>query len=283
MSKVGDSKNLQLLYILTYADINGVGGDTYNSFNAKLLHDLYIHSLEVSENNDRITDAKKRVLAEKKVQNLEEFKTLPKTVQTKILRIESNLFFFKNRSEKILEIAKKAIETEDYSYTIGNDTLLTIEIFRRIPLNIGYLLATMSHLDVGSMEIITLFDDIKYFKIEFVSNVDASALFEIEENIKNAFDMSRHIPLKSVVIKPTEITIDCEHSLTHAEINVQTSNQKGLLAYIMSCFEELNINIVSAKIHSSKHKVRDTFLMQKQNDLCNNVTKIYELLTKTEA
>ena len=284
MSKVGDSKNLKLLYILTYADINGVGGDTYNSFNAKLLRDLYRHSLEVSENSDRITDAKKRIIIEKKVQALEEFKELPKTLQTKILRIESNIFFFKNRPEEIMQIAKKAIATkEEYSYSIVNEKSLTIEIFRKIPLNIGYLLATLSHLDVGSMEIITLFDEIKYFKIEFVSSVDASALFAIEESINNAFDMSRHTPLKSVVIKPNEITIDCEHSLTLAELNVQTSNQKGLLAYIMSCFEELNINIVSAKIHSSKHKVRDTFLMQKQNDICNNVDKIYELLTKSEA
>ena len=50
---------------------------------------------------------------------------------------------------------------------------------------------------------------------------------------------------------------------------------------MMDCFEKLNINIVTAKIHSNKHKVRDIFLMDKQHDICNNVTKIYELLTDT--
>ena len=51
----------------------------------------------------------------------------------------------------------------------------------------------MSHLDVASMEIFTLFDGIKYFKIEFIENVDGNELIEVEEIVKNAFDMSRHV------------------------------------------------------------------------------------------
>lgn len=280
MSSLKDTKNLQLLYILTYADINGVGGDTYNSFNSKLLNDLYVSALEVSENSNRITDAKKRVNIEKRVRRQEEFKELPKLLQTKIIRIESNLFFFKHSPIDIIKIAKKANETKEFNYSIHTEGSLSIEIYRRIPLNISYLLATLSYLDVGSMEIITLFDDIKYFKIEFIKNVEGSELVEVEEIINNAFDMSRHVELNDIHITRKEITMDCEHSLTHAELNVNTTNQRGLLAYIMDCFEKLNINIVSAKIHSTKHKVRDTFLMGKQNDICNNTDKIYELLTK---
>ena len=167
MSKVGDSKNLQLLYILTYADINGVSHATFNSFNSKLLHDLYKSALEVSENSDRITDATKRLNREKKVQNLEKFKTLPSILQKKILRVESNLFFFKHTPADIINIALKAKDTKEYSYEISTEKSLTIEIYRKIPINIGYLLATLSRLDVGSMEIFTLFDGLKYFKIEF--------------------------------------------------------------------------------------------------------------------
>ncbi len=130
------------------------------------------------------------------------------------------------------------------------------------------------------MEIFTLFDEVKYFKIEFIQNVQESEILEIEQIIQNAFDMKRSLQLVNIEIKREEISIDCEHSKTHAEINVHTSNQKGLLAYIMNCFESLGINIVTAKIHSSKYKVRDTFLMEKQNEICNNVDNIYELLTK---
>ncbi len=280
MSNVKDSKNLKLLYILTYADINGVGGNTYNTFSSKLLYDLYKSALEISQNSQRITDASKRMTIEKRVKNSDEFKSLPKLLQTKLLRVESNLFFFKHTPLDIVKIAKKAKETLEYDYSIHAEHSLSIEIYRKVPLNVGYLLATLSHLNVASMEIFTLFDEVKYFKIEFIKNVSGNELIEIEEIVKNAFDMSKYVKLKQVEIHKKEIIIDCEHSLTHAEVSINTKNQIGLLAYIMDCFEKLHINIVTAKIHSTKHKVRDSFLMDKQNNICNNVEKIYELLTK---
>jgi [protein-PII] uridylyltransferase len=279
MSKVKDTKNLQLLYIVTYADISGVGGNIYNSFNSKLLYDLYQSALEISQNIGRITDATKRINIEKRVQKLEEFKTLPRLFQNKILRVESNLFFFKHTPQDIVKIAQKAKQTQKYDFSLHNNNSLSIEICRKIPLNIGYLLATLSHLDVGSMEIFTLFDDIKYFKIEFMKNIDGNELVEVENIIDKAFLTVGNVEHKNIKILRDEIEIDCEHSLTHAEISVKTKNQQGLLAYIMDIFEQLNINIVTAKIHSTKHKVKDSFLMEKQNDICNNVDKIYELLT----
>jgi len=280
MSKVEDSKNLKLLYILTYADINGVGGDTYNSFNSKLLYDLYKSALEIAENTERITDAKKRLIIEKRVQKYPNFLTLPRLMQKKILNIESNLFFFKHSVDEILDIATIARGINTYDFKIKNQNSLTIEIYRKIPINIGYLLATLAHLNVASMEIFTLFDEVKYFRIDFIKNVSGNELVEVQEIIDSSFDMTQEITLRDVAIKKSEIKIDCEHSLTHAELSVHTKNQKGLLSYIMSIFEELSINIVTAKIHSSKYKVRDSFLMEKQNNICDNSNKIIRLLTK---
>ena len=282
MSNIVTSKNLKILYVLTYADINGVAGDTYNSFNSKLLLDLYKSALEISENTNRITDAKKRSNIEKRVKNLTEFKDLSSIMQKKILRIESNLFFFKHTPIDIVKIAKVAKGIDNYTFNMHHEKSLTIELYRKIPLNISYLLATLSHLDVGSMEIFTLFDDIKYFKIEFQQTVDGNELIEVEDIIHSAFDMTKEVNLQNIHLEERCITIDCDHSLTHAEINVQTTNQRGLLAYIMDMFEKLNINIVTAKIHSTKHKVKDSFLMEKQHDICDNTDKIYELLINEE-
>ncbi len=279
MSNIEDAKNLKLLYLLTYADINGVGGEIYNSFNSRLLFDLYTHALEVAQNRDRITDAKKRLIIESRVKNLQEFKELPSILQKKLLTIESNLFFFKHTAPDIIHIVKLARETKEYSFSVKNEHSLSIEILRRRPLNIGYLLATLAHLQVASMEIFTLFDDIKYFKIEFIKNVDSNVLVEVQDIIDNAFDMDRDVPLKEVSIKTDEITLECEHSLTHAELTIHTANQTGLLAYIMHKLEKLQINVVTAKIHSSKYKVRDSFLIQKQNKICNNVENIYKSLS----
>lgn len=280
MSKIGDVKNLQLLYILTYADINGVGKNVFNSFNAKLLRDLYNSSMEIAQNSDRITDAKKRLIIERRVRNLEEFKELPKTLQKKILTIESNLFFFKHTPQDIVKIAKISRDIQDYSIRTGTKPSLNIEIIRKIPLNISYLLAKLAHLNVASMEIFTLFDDVKYFKIEFIDTVNENEIVALEEIILNAFDMARSASVEHIQLQEEEIKIDCEHSLTHAEININTSNQKGLLAYILNRFEKLGINIVTAKIHSTKNRANDTFLISNKNNICNNNAEIYEALTQ---
>ncbi|MBN2816739.1 MAG: HD domain-containing protein [Campylobacterales bacterium] len=280
MSKLEDAKNLTLLYIHTYADINGVSGATFNSFNSKLLHDLYVSALEVAQNSTQITDAKKRLNIEKRVQNLAEFKALPKTLQKRTLNVESNLFFFKHTPQDILRIVQKAQETKLYSYNVNNETSLSLEIIRKIPLNLGFLLASLSHYSVANMEIFTLFDDVKYFKIDFMEKVDSELLDEIEQILEAAFDMGRVVKLKEIHLKREEITVDCEHSLTHAELTIQTANQPGLLAYVMDAFEQLKINIVTAKIHSTKYKARDSFLMDKNGDICNNAEAVYKLLTR---
>ena len=280
MSKIKDTKNLDLLYILTYADITGVGGDTYNSFNAKLLLDLYKNALEISENSQRITDATKRLTIEKRVQKNKDFKTLTKLQQKKILAIESNLFFFKHSADAIMEISKIAREIKEYDFLIKNEKTLTIEILRKVPINIGYLLSVLSHLHIANMEIFTLFDGVKYFRIDFRKNVRGNELVEVQEIIDASFDMGKEVTLRDVVIKKEGISIDCEHSLTHAEISVYTSNQNGLLSFIMHIFEQLGINIITAKIHSTKNRVKDSFLMEKQNMICNNSDKICEMLTK---
>ncbi len=280
MSKIQDTKNLNLLYILTYADINGVGGGTYNSFNSNLLYDLYTNALEISENSERITDAKKRLIVENKIKKNETFQTFSRLQQKKILTIESNLFFFKHSVDEIIEIYKIAKEIKEYNFIIKNRDTLTIEIYRKVPINIGFLLSALANLNVANMEIFTLFDDVKYFRIDFMKNVNGNELVEVQDIIDNSFDMSREVHIYDIEIYKDEIALNCEHSKTHAEVSVQTKNQKGLLAYIMNAFEKLNINIVTAKIHSSKYKVKDSFLIEKQNKLCDNGDKIFELLTK---
>ena len=91
--------------------------------------------------------------------------------------------------------------------------------------------------------------------------------------------MERDIPLQKPVIKPSEITLDCDHSITLAEMTVHTSNQRGLLAYIVHCLEKERINIATAKIDSTKNKARDHFLIEKQNRMCDNAQHLITLLT----
>lgn len=278
MSKIKTPENLTLLYILTYADINGVGNGTYTSFGANLLHELYEASLEIASQNDRITDAIKRVNKEKRLNHDPEFLQLSKIEQKKILAIESNLFFFKHTPADIVTLSKEAFKCQSFTYQLEIERGLVIHIFRRIPLNLGYLLGKLSYLDVASMDIFTLFDGIKYFKIEFLQRPLEGTMEQIQIIVEEAFDMSKKLALPKPIIKASEITLDCDHSIHYAQLNLNTTNQRGLLAYFVQCFDEAEINIATAKIHTNKNMARDHFLIEKQNRMCDNAREIIDKL-----
>jgi [protein-PII] uridylyltransferase len=280
MSNVKTARNLKLLYILTYADITGVGPGTFTSFSAKLLKELYFAAKEIAGQEKRITDATKRLRMERRIEKMEAFKALSKRLQKKILTIESNLFFFKHTPEEIIQIAISSPDVEDYTYKMDMSNGLSIEILRRVPLNLTYLLGKLNYLDVVSMEVFTLFDEIKYFKIDFLKTPTPDMSGSIREIIEDAFDMDKHITLEQPRILPKEVSLDCEHSLAYAELAVHTANQRGLLAFIVQCLDAFEINIATAKIDSTKNKARDHFLIEKQSGICDNTQQIITLLTK---
>ncbi len=281
MSNIKTESNLRMLYILTYADVTGVGPGTWTTFSANLLRELYDEAMEISQQDERISDATKRLTIEKRIKNRENFKALPRTMQKKVLGIESNLFFFKHTPDDIISIANEAREVKAYRYSLNTDSGgLSIQIIRRVPLNVTYLLGKFAYLDVASMEVFTLFDDLKLFEINFLHLPEFDSLEHIEEIIEDAFDMSHKLTLQQPIIKDEEILFDCEHSRTYAQLNINTANQRGLLAYIMNAFDLLDINLASAKIHSTKTRVRDHFLIEKKNKMCDNAPQLISILTK---
>jgi [protein-PII] uridylyltransferase len=63
-------------------------------------------------------------------------------------------------------------------------------------------------------------------------------------------------------------------------MHINTKNKKGLLAFVMDIFNELGIDIVTAKVHTLKNRARDMFLIEKNGNFCHNVEMIIEKLTK---
>jgi len=272
-------KLLDMIYILTYADMNGVGEGTYNSFNERLIKTLYMRSIESLSHTNMLDKAAKRNKKEQTLKKHPDFLALKKSEQKKILQIPSNLLFLRYRPERIVAIAQKGFQTKEYEFLISNDRYLTIELIRSKSFNLGYFLSKLSKLDVVNMDICKLFDDLKYFKIDFSTKVDKEDVVLIEEILHNSFDDSKKSKLHVPVIKKKEIEIDCNHSQSYAMMRLHTVNQKGLLAYIIYMFDELGIDIVSAKIHTLKNSVRDIFLIEKNGNFCHNTDIIIDKLT----
>ena len=279
-SVIGTKKSLDLLFVLTYADINGVGPDTYTTFNSRLLHNLYTNSLDVLDQKDRLSEAAKRLKKEKVLQKNLVFKGLPKLRQKKILSIVSNLFFIKHTTNEILALSSKAADIKDYRYYISNDDILRIEIYRKVPLNISYLLSKLNFMSVVTMDIFTLYNDLKYFRIDFSGNVLEEDIPLIQQIIDHSFDMDKKVKLPDVTIHKEDITLDHEHSKSYASMQIHTQDQKGLLLYIMTIFEEQGLAIATAKIHTIKKKVRDQFLIEKDDNYLENAQRIIKALAK---
>ncbi len=275
-------KLLDMIYIVTYADMNGVGEGTYNSFNAKLIKTLYKQTLAVLGQTTILDETEKRLKKELTLQRNADFQVLSKIQQRKILHIPSNLLFLRYNTKRILAITKKAFETKNYEFSINNDKYLTIEVIRRDDFNLSYLLAKLSSLNVVNMDISKLFDDLKYFKIDFSQTVDAEDIGFIEEMIHNAFKPGKISTPQIPHIDPSEIQIDCEHSKTYAAMHLNCKDQKGLLAYIINIFDDMGIDIATAKIHTLKSRVRDMFLIEKHGNFCHNVETIIDKLTGNE-
>jgi len=275
-------KLLDMIYILTYVDMRGVGGEIYNSFNAKLIRTLYRHALEVLGQTSILDEAAKRTKKEETLKRHKNFRSLKRSQQKKILQMPSNLLFLRYRPERILDICKKAFETEHYNYHISYEKHLTIEIIRTDSINLSYLLGKLSSLEVVNMDISKLFDERKYFKIDFASGITEEEKGMVEQIIIDAFDPTKKSIEHQPLIERKEIEIDCDHSKSYATMYLKSRNQKGLLAYVINLFDELGIDIVTAKVHTLKNRVRDMFLIEKNGNFCHNTELIIEKLTNTE-
>ena len=272
-------KMLDMIYILTYADMSGVGADVYNSFSAKLMRTLYKKSVEVLGETAMLSEAAKREKKEALLKRNSDFLALKKSEQKKILQIPSNLLFLRYHPQRIVDISKKALETKEYTYHISNSDYLTIEIVRATNFNLAYLLSKLSSLDVVNMDICKLFNELKYFKIDFLQKVDESEIILIENYIDDSFIDSKESNTYINAIDKNDITIDCDHSQSYAIMHLKSKDQKGLLAYVIDTFDNLGIDIVTAKIHTLKNRVRDMFLIEKNGNFCHNTDIIIEKLT----
>ncbi|MGB3751327.1 MAG: HD domain-containing protein, partial [Arcobacteraceae bacterium] len=270
---------LQLLYILTYADICSVDQKFYKSSTASLLKELYLQSIPAFDNKELLKMSTRRVAKENTIKKNKLFLECSRLLQKKILHIESNQMYLKYKAQDIIRIAKRAKDAVDWDYSISNKETLSIKITRAVPLNLGYLLGKMQFLNIVSMGIYKLFDDKKFFEIVFNEKLDDEDISFVEEIIKDSFDMTKTVKLNKPTMTKEEISIDCNHTESLALMKINTKDQKGLFSYIAKTFDEFGVEINSAKIQSVKGRANDLILISRDGHFCTNKEKILELLT----
>jgi [protein-PII] uridylyltransferase len=277
-SKIRSAKALKLLYVLTYCDVNAVSSKAFSRFNAKFLRELYELAINAFGQDTLLDEASRRLKKEEILQKNEEFTELASTIKRKILSSPSNLMFFKYSPAQIVKLALLAEKTNDYSYWIENDNHLCINVIRNIDFNVSYLLGKLIVFDLAQMDIFKLYANTKFFKIEFIKKADSGEMGYIETLIKDSFLKEKKVQIKKPSILKGEIKLDCNHSKSLAKITLNAKDQLGLMAYIISLFDEYRIDIASAKIQTIKHRARNLFLIEKDDKVCDNVKNVIELL-----
>ncbi len=278
ISRLRSVKALKMLYILTYCDMKAVNEKIYSPFFSSLLKELYNISLDTFEKEELIDETSRRLRKENSLKKSEEFIKLEKTLQKKILSINSNIFFIKHKPHQIISIASwiNTLKDKEYDYRIDNTDNLTITIIRKNELNIGYLLGKLSSLSVNGMDIFKLYNDIKYFKIDFLEKVDENDIYYINEILEKSFDMSRKIEYNIPKINQQDLIFDCNHSKTYAKMILHTKDQKALMAHVVSVFDEFGVDIATAKIQTIKQRAHNLFLVEKNGKFCDNIEEIKE-------
>ena len=269
---IQDKNSLDILYILTYADIKAVGKGVFNSFKASLLNTLYKNSLEIIQNKELLLVSSKRARKEKLLIKNEKFLSFSKSWQKKVLNSASSQLFIKNSINEIIQIITKMVNTENYQYEIHHNPLSIVIIKKDINFNLGYFLEKLSY-SVRHIAIYKI-ENIKYFKIDF--EIDEIDTYLVQEVIKESFNTQNISYLHKQTIKWENFTLDCNHSKNYLALKLKMRDKKGIIANIMQVMDKYNIDVEDIKISIQKGIVRDILIINKNSGFCEIYEKFLE-------
>ena len=287
-AEVGSAENLQMLYLLTLADLNAVGPGVLNEWKQQLLTDLYQHTAQLLA-SDSPADASNQRLVRRRSELLTMVKQRenPEWWERQIASLPNSCLFAVSAEQIIEELSKlrtlphndavawgRFLPTRNVvEYTVGTYEEITPGIFHRLT---GALSA--QRLQILSAEINTLPEGLVLDRF-YVQDPDFSGvppeerLLQVSRSLMEALkDVSGKPPsfvsrwqdrsqASSTAVKhlPTRVTVDngtAEHSTIVA---VFAYDRMGLLYTITRTLFELELSISRAKIGTHLDQVVDVF------------------------
>ncbi len=285
------SENLKMLYLLTYADIRGVGPDVWSEWKGNLLQELYEKAFQVLERGDfrleasseRVKKAKRTVvdlltdelpvaavkdeLRAMSIRNLlaTPAKLLAEHVRT-LVRLDSQQLLMQVRHEPDSGYTNVIICTYDVPGLFSKIT----GVMAANGLNIlGAQINTSNNgkaldvLQVNSPQRGLITDESRWRKVEddlqqvLSGKVLVTAL--VEKRRKNTSLIDKPKPKSRF---PGRVDIDNEVSADYTVLDVYADDKIGLLYQITSALTELGLYIGVAKISTKADQVADVFYVK---------------------
>lgn len=286
---MGMSENLNMLYLLTFADIKAVGPDVWSEWKGFLLQELYEKAYDVLERgNFRLEKRSEKVRNRKrKVVALLEEDFGAKVVKD-ALRAMSTRYLLSFRSAEIAEHlgvvlgrGRKTLATRVEHEAQGEYSQVTIStldipgLFSKITgvmaangINImGAQIFTQSHgvaldiLQVKSPTGQTIDDEEKWRRVE----ENLAAVIEGRERVDNLVKKRQRPSFLSEPVRPrnpNRVEIDNEISDEYTVIDIYAHDKVGLLYSITKTLKELGLYIGVSKISTKVDQAADTFYVQ---------------------
>jgi len=285
---VKEPKFLNLLYLLTLADIRAVGEGVLTTFKKGLIDTLYRNTLELLQNPQLLNEVERRRRKENLLKKHPQFQTLPKWVQRAILTSPSNQLFLQNPVEEIVRLGEWLVEIgkkePKYDYKIETQGVLRIQILKNEKFNfsIGWFIDRLHRLNLKHLSIYRL-GSYKYFKLEFEESEGEYYIFDIQQAIEEAFRGFKPLEHR-VIFPPDSIGLECDYSLNYGALRVELPDRKGIVSTILQEFDRFQIWVEDLKIMTTRGIASDLFIFSKIDgegrSSCPKLPKLISYLTK---
>lgn len=283
------SENLKMLYLLTYADVKGVGPDVWTEWKKMLFRELFDKTYQVLERGDfrleasgeRVKSVRRRVTA--LLEN-----ELPQADVKAELKALTTRHTLSNSPEQIAEHVKilHLLETEslvikiDHREDLGftHFTIATRDmpaLFAKITgvmaangVNIlGAQIHTSNNgkaldiLQVNSPQGFIITDETRWNRLKS----DMQSVLEGKVRVQALVDKRKKTNLLDAKPKPrfpTRVEIDNEVSVDYTVLDIYTHDKVGLLYSITATLSELGLYIGVSKISTKVDQVADVFYVR---------------------
>lgn len=287
--KVGDIERLNLLYLLTFADVRAVGPDVWNQWKGSLFQELYFKALTVLERGTFEVEeaAVKLKRIEERVVELLIPAGIDRAAVEDFFGLLPQRYFLSNGADFIAEhmLILKELGGKPYVMKVRQDTyreyteliICTHDVHGLFSMITGVMAANA--INILGAQINTLKNGIALDILqvntphgEFIT--DESKLKKIESDLSDV--ITGRIKVEALVgkrkpsildrrAKPkikTSLQIDNDVSDSHTVIDIHTQNRIGLLYDITSTLSKLGLYIYIAKISTKGDEAADIFYVK---------------------
>ncbi len=287
--QMGSSENLKMLYLLTYADVKGVGPDVWTEWKKMLFRELFDKTYQVLERGDfRLEASSERVKAvRRRVMALLE-NELPHQAVMDELKALTTRHTLSNRPEELADHIRVLLRLEHDPMVIELDhrqdlgfTFFTIAT-RDMPALFSKITGVMAAngINILGAQIHTskngkALDTLQVNSPQGFVITDAHRWNRLKEDMRNVLEGK--VRVQALVEKrrksnpvlekpkprfPTRVEIDNEVSVDYTVLDIYTHDKVGLLYSITAALSDLGLYIGVAKISTKVDQVADVFYVR---------------------